>query len=54
MITRLSIHNVFLALVSLLATGCLGTRYLNEGEYLRYEQKVKGTQRRNEGELADV
>ncbi|MEM8966247.1 MAG: BamA/TamA family outer membrane protein [Bacteroidota bacterium] len=53
MITRLSIHNVFLALVSLLATGCLGTRYLNEGEYLLYEQKVKGTQRINEGELAD-
>lgn len=53
MTIRLSIYNVFLVLVSLLATSCLGTRYLNDGEYLLYEQKIKGAQRVNEGELGD-
>ncbi|MGB3588248.1 MAG: BamA/TamA family outer membrane protein [Tunicatimonas sp.] len=53
MTVRPSIYNISLFLVSLLATGCLGTRYLDQGEYLLYEQQIKSAKRVNESELSD-
>jgi len=50
---RPSIYNISLFLVSLLATGCLGTRYLDQGEYLLYEQQIKRAKRVSESELSD-
>ncbi len=42
---------VFSAMIS--AVGCVGTRYLDEGEYLLYEQEIKGANKIDEGELTD-
>ena len=33
--------------------GCVGTRYLEDNQYLLYEQEIKGANRVSEGELAD-
>ena len=33
--------------------GCVGTRYLEEGQYLLYEQEIKGANKVDEGELTD-
>jgi outer membrane protein assembly factor BamA len=35
---------IFLLIISYFATGCLGTRYLEKGEYLLYNQKIKGNE----------
>ena len=36
-----------------LLSGCLGTQYLKEGEYLLYRQKIKGAEHLNKEKLAD-
>ena len=33
--------------------GCVGTRYLEKGQYLLYEQEIKGANQVDEGELTD-
>ena len=48
-----SIYRILLILVSLLVTSCLGTRYLDQGEYLLYEQQIKSAQRIDESDLSD-
>ncbi len=50
---RSSIHNLSVIIFGILLANCVGTRYLDEGEYLLYEQKIKSAQRVNEGELDD-
>lgn len=42
---------VFVAMIS--TVGCVGTRYLDEGQYLLYEQEIKGANKIDESELAD-
>lgn len=43
--------SVFFIIVS--TVGCVGTRYLDEGEYLLHEQEVKGARKIDEGALDD-
>ena len=42
---------VFFLIIS--TVGCVGTRYLDEGQYLLYEQDIKGTNKIDEAALAD-
>ena len=35
---------IFIILIHYLLTGCLGTRYLEQGEYLLFNQKIKGNE----------
>ncbi len=35
---------IFIILINYFFTGCLGTRYLDKGEYLLYNQKIKGNE----------
>lgn len=53
MTIRSSIHNFLIILLGILLVNCVGTRYLDEGEYLLYEQKIKNANRVSEGELTD-
>lgn len=49
---KLTLNLFFLAFLILLS-GCLGTRYLDEGEYLLYKQKVKGTNKTDASQYVD-
>ena len=53
MTIRSSIHNFLVIFLGVLLVNCVGTRYLDEGEYLLYEQKIKNANRISEDELSD-
>lgn len=42
-----------LIFLSAFLSGCVGTRYLKEGEYLLYKQEVKGANKVSEGQLSE-
>ena len=42
----------YLIFIQLLLTGCIGIRYLQKGEYLIYQQKIKGNEETSKEKLA--
>ncbi len=52
-LTALARGTFFIIAFTTLFSGCVGTRYVNEGEYLLYDQEIKGTKKVSDDELSD-
>ena len=50
---RAIIRLFFVFFITASAIGCVGTRYLEEGQYLLYEQEIKGANKVDEGALSE-
>ena len=51
--TRVIVRFFCALIVTTSVVSCVGTRYLEEGQYLLYEQEIKGARHIDEGALAD-
>ena len=51
--TRAILRYLFVFAIMTSLVSCVGTRYLEEGQYLLYEQEIKGANKVDKGELTD-
>ena len=50
---RAIVRHLFVFVIMTSAVGCVGTRYLEEGQYLLYEQEIKDTHQIDESDLVN-